>query len=166
MVKYILKKHIKKILKTTTYDLDGFNQDGDDRKGFDRNGFIINEIDENGFNGNKELACEEKVKQAIRENPWNIYYASEEFRNKYEITKECVESDRNTYQYVTLHLKNKNVDLALFFIERAGSFSLISKHLSNNKKLGLIAVKNNPKKFQYVGINLRNDDDIFELAVQ
>ena len=48
--------------------------------------------------------------------------------------KECVESDTNTYQYATLHLKNKNVDLAIFFIERGGSFSLFSKHLRCNKK--------------------------------
>ena len=48
--------------------------------------------------------------------------------------KECVESDPNPYQYATLGLKNKNVDLAIFFLERGGSFSLISKHLRNNKK--------------------------------
>ena len=120
--------------KTIIYDSDGFNQDGFNRKGFDIDGFNINGIDENGFNRNKELACEEKVKQAIRENLWNIYYVSEVFRNKYEIKKECVESDPNTYQYATLKLKNGNVDLAMFFIERGGSFSLISKHLRNNKK--------------------------------
>ena len=49
--------------------------------------------------------------------------------------KECVESDHNTYQYATLHLKNKNVDLAIFFLERGGSFSLISKHLIIGKML-------------------------------
>ena len=54
--------------------------------------------------------------------------------------KECVESDPNTYQYATLHLKNKNVDFAIFFIERGGSLSLISKHLCNSKKVGMIAV--------------------------
>ena len=57
-----------------------------------------------------------------------------------EIMKECVESDPNTYQYATLHLKNKNVDFAIFFIERGGSLSLISKHLCNSKKVGMIAV--------------------------
>ena len=46
--------------------------------------------------------------------------------------KECVESDPNTYQYATLHLK-QNVDLAIFFVERGGSISLISKHLRNKK---------------------------------
>ena len=77
--------------------------------------------------------------------------------------KECVESDPNTYQYTTLHLKQK-VDLAIFFLERGGSFFSISKHLRNNKKVGLIAVKNNPESFQYVGKNLKDDDDIFKLA--
>ena len=72
-------------------------------------------MDKHGFIRNKELACEEKDKQAIRENPRNIYYASGVFRNKYEIMLECVESDLNTYQNATLHFKNKNVDLAKFF---------------------------------------------------
>ena len=49
--------------------------------------------------------------------------------------KECDESDLNTYQYATLHLKNKNFDLAIFFLERDGSFSLFSEHLSNNNKM-------------------------------
>ena len=76
-------------------------------KGFARNGFIINGIDERGFNINGELACEEKVKQATNENPWNNYYASEVFRSKYEIMKECDEADPNTYQYATLHSKKQ-----------------------------------------------------------
>ena len=62
-----------------------------------------------------ELVCEEKIKQAIRENPWNICYVSQVIRNKYEIMKECVESDPNTYQYTTLHLKTESVDLAINF---------------------------------------------------
>ena len=103
------------------------NQDGFHRKRFDRNGFNINGINENGFNGNKKLVCQEKIKQDIRENPWNIYYVSEVFRNKYEIMKECVKSDPNTYQFATLGLKNINIDLAIFFLERGGSVSSISK---------------------------------------
>ena len=78
----------------------------------------------------------------------------------------CVEADPDTYQYDTLHLKNKNVDLAIFFLERGGSFSLISEHLRNNEKVGMIAVKNNPKIVQNVGKNLKNDDEIFKLAFQ
>ena len=49
--------------------------------------------------------------------------------------KECVQSDPNIYEYATLRLKNKNVDLAVFFLERGGSLSLISKHLVILKKL-------------------------------
>ena len=41
---------------------------------------------------------------------------SEVFRKKYEIMKECVKSDPNTYQYATLHLK-QNVNLAKFFLD-------------------------------------------------
>ena len=55
--------------------------------------------------------------------------------------KESIQSDTNTYQYATLHLKNKNVDLAIFFLEQGGSSSLICKHLCNNKKVGMIAVE-------------------------
>ena len=79
--------------------------------------------------------------------------------------KQCVKSDRNTYQYATLHSK-QNGNLAMFIVERCGSFSLISKHLRNNKKVGMIAVKNNPNSFQYVGKSLKDDDDIFKLAFQ
>ena len=92
MVKYVLKKKFK----TVIYDLDGFIQGGFNRKGFDGHGFSVNGIIEKGFDRNKELVCEEKVKQAIREKPWNIYYASEVIIGEYGFMKECVESDPNT----------------------------------------------------------------------
>ena len=126
----------------------------------DRNGSNINGIDEIGCNRSKE-----KIIQAIRENPCNIYYVSEVFRNKYEIMKDCVESDPYTNEYATLHFK-QNVDLAIIFLEHGGSFSPISKHLHNNKEVGMIAVKNNPNSFQHVGKSLKDDDDIFKLAFQ
>ena len=88
------------------------------------------------------------------------------FRNKYEIIKECVESDPNTFQYATLQLKNKSVDLAIFFLERSGSFSLISKQPRNNNQVGMVAVKINPNNFQYLGKNLKDEDEIFKLAFQ
>ena len=70
----------------------------------------------------------------MKENPWNFYYVSKTFRIKYNVMKECVKSDPSTYQYATLHLK-QNVNLAIFFLDRGGSFSLISKHLRNKKNL-------------------------------
>ena len=162
------KVYFEKVIKNkfTGYDRDGYDQDGFNRKGLKRNGFNINGIDENGYNRFKETACEEKVKQAIKENPWNIYYASEVFRKKYEIMKECVESDPYTYQYATLDLENKSIDLAIIFLGSGGSFSLLGKHLRNNKKIGMVAVKINPNNFQYLGKNLKNDDLIFELVFQ
>ena len=163
--KVYFRKKFKNNFKTIIYDLDGFNQDGYDRKAFDRNGFNVNGIDENGFNRTKDLACEEEVKQSIRENPWNIYHASCEFRYKNEIMKEFVEPDPNTYDYATLHLK-KNVDLAKFFLERGGSLSPKSKHLRNIKNIGMIVVKIIPDNFQYVGKNIKDDDGIFKLAFQ
>ena len=54
--------------------------------------------------------------------------------------KECVESDPNTYQYATLQLK-QNVNLAIIFHERGGSYSLVSKHLRKIKQVAMIAVK-------------------------
>ena len=79
--------------------------------------------------------------------------------------KECVEADPNMFEYTTLDLKNKNINLAIFFLERGGSFSLISKHMRNNKQVGMVAVKINPGNFQYVGKNLK-DDEIFKLLFQ
>ena len=55
--------------------------------------------------------------------------------------KECVEADTNTYQYATSHLKNKNIDLAIFFLDRRVSYSLVSKLLRINKQVAMIAVK-------------------------
>ena len=79
--------------------------------------------------------------------------------------KECVKSDPNTYHYATLHLK-QNVNVAISFLERSGSFSLISKQLRNNKKVEKIAVKNIPNNFQYIDKSLKDDDVIFKLTFQ
>ena len=163
--KVYFEKDIKQNFKIIIYDLGGFNQDGFKIRIFYRDGLLINVIGGNGFNKNKELVCEEKIKQALRETPWNIYYVCEVFRNIYEIMEECVRSNPNTYQNVTLHLK-QNVNLAIFFLQRGGSFSLISKHLRNTKKFGTIAVKNKPNIFQCVGKILKDDDDMFKLAFQ
>ena len=59
-----------------------------------------------------------------------------------------------------------NVDLAIYFLEQDGSFSLISKHLRKNKKVVMVAVEKSPKSFQYIGKNLKDDDDIFKIAFQ
>ena len=59
-----------------------------------------------------------------------------------------------------------NVDLAVFFLDQGDSFSLISKHLRENKKVVMVAVEKNPKGFQYIGRNLKDHDDIFKLAFQ
>ena len=59
-----------------------------------------------------------------------------------------------------------NVDLAIFFLEQGGSFSLTSKHLGKYKKIVKIAVERYRISFQYIGGNLKDDDDIFKLAIQ
>ena len=63
-------------------------------------------------------------------------------------------------------MKNKNINLAIAFLEHGGSFSLISKHMRNIKQVGRVAVKIYPKNFQNNGKNLRDDDEEFELAFQ
>ena len=120
--------------------MNAFDQDGFNRKGFGGDGFNRKGKDEYGYDRNKELACKEKLKQALRENPI-------------------------IYQYATLRLK-QNVDLAIFFVEQCGSFSLVSKHLLENKKVVMIAVEKNPKSFQYIGKKKKDDDDLFKLAFQ
>ena len=59
-----------------------------------------------------------------------------------------------------------NVDLAIFFLEHGRSFSMISKHLRKNKKVAMVAVEKNPNNFQYLGKNLKDDDDLFKLTFQ
>ena len=79
---------------------------------------------------------------------------------------ECVKAAPNTYDYATLDLKNKNIDLAIFLSERGGSFSLIFKHLRNFKQVGMVTVKFNPNNFRYLGKNIKEDDEIFKLGLQ
>ena len=50
----------------------------------------------------------------------------------------------NFYQYATLRLKH-NVDLAIFFLEQGGSFSIIFKHLCKDKKVVIVAVEKSHK---------------------
>ena len=133
------EKETKSILRMF-FNEDGFDKHGFNRKGFDRKGYNRKEFAECGYNSNKGLACKEKLKQAITENP-------------------------NIYQEATLRLKH-NVDLAIFFLEQSGSFSLTSKHLRKYKKIVKIAVERYPNSFQYIGRNLKDDDDIFKLAFQ
>ena len=122
------------------HDSVGYDQDGFNRKGFDRIGFDGKGNDKYGYNRNKELASHEHLKQALIENT-------------------------NTYQHAFLPLKH-NVDLAIFFLEQGGSFSLISKHLRKNEMVVGVAVEKNPNSFQHVGKKLGDDDDIFKLAFQ
>ena len=88
------------------------------------------------------------------------------FRSKCEIMLECVKADPNTYEYSTLHLKNKNIDLPILSLERGGPFSLISKHLRNKKQVGMVAVKINTNIFQHLGKKLKDDDKIFKVPFQ
>ena len=75
------------------YNYSGYNQYGFDIEGFDREGF-----DKEGFNREKVLVNIDKAKKAIKKDPWNIFYAVESLRDNYELVKECVEMEPNTYK--------------------------------------------------------------------
>ena len=134
-----MKKNVKNNIRIL-YNLDAFVEDGFNKEGLDRNGYNRKRVDGYGYISNKELACKEKLKQAITENP-------------------------NIYQYTTLRLKH-SVDVAIFFYEQGGSFFSISKHLRKNKNVVMKAVEINSNSLQYIGKNLRDADDIFKIAFQ
>ena len=138
----------------------GFNKEGIDRDGFDKFGF--NKI---GFNREKVLVDLDKAKKAINEDPWNIFYAVESVRDNYELIKECVENEPNTYKYASPNLKT-NIDLAKLFIEKGGSFNLLNKSIRNNKSVAILSVQSNPKNYQHLSKELKNDDQIFETVVK
>ena len=47
----------------------------------------------------------EKVQQAIRKNPWNIYYAQEKNETFDKDMKKCMEWEAKTYRYASILLK-------------------------------------------------------------
>ena len=69
----------------------------------------------------------------------------------------------NTYQYASMRLKS-SIDFALLFLQQRDSTSFWDKHLRNEKVIGLTALEVNPKKFQYLSINLRADAEILKVA--
>ena len=74
------------------YDLHEMDPDGFDREVKYRNGF-----NKEGLNRNKEYAVtEEKVKLALKLNPWKIYYAKDKFKKFYEAKRQCTELEPNT----------------------------------------------------------------------
>ena len=107
----------------------------------------------------------DKAKIAIKKDPWNIFYAVESVRDNYELIKECVEMEPNTYKYASTNLKT-NIDLAKIFIQKGGSFNLLSKIMRNNKSVAMLSVLNNPKNYQHLNKKLKEDDEIFEIVVK
>ena len=49
-------------------------------------------------------------------------------RDNYEIIKDCIEMEPNTYKYASSKLRD-NFELAKFFLERGGSFISLNKKL-------------------------------------
>ena len=147
------------------FDKNGFNKLGFNKEGFDKNGFDKFGFNKIGFNREKVLVDVDKAKKAIKEDPWNIFYAAESVRDNYELIKEYVENEPNTYKYASPKLKT-NIDLAKLFIEKGGSFNLLNKKLRNNKSIALLIIQNNPKNYQHLNKELKDDDEIFELVVK
>ena len=147
------------------FDENGFNKLGFNKEGFDKNGFDENGFNKIGFNREKVLVDIDKTRKATKEDCWNIFYAIESVRDNYELIKECVENEPNTYEYASPKLKN-NIDLARLFIEKGGSFNLLNKNLRSNKSLAMLSLQNNPKHYNQLNKKLKDDDDIFALIVK
>ena len=54
-----------------------------------------------------------------------------------------------------------NIDLAKIFIQKGGSFNLLSKIMRNNK-----SVPNNSKNYHHLNKKLKDDDEILEIVVK
>ena len=108
---------------------------------------------------------EQEVKQAIRINPCNFYYAKDNYKVSDEIMKECILLKANTYQYASKRLRS-SIEFAVLFPRQGGSFSSLDKHLRDRKKLGLTAVEVKPNSFQYLIENLGDDDDVLLFAIK
>ena len=77
-------------------------------------------------------------------------------------TKECVELEPTTYQHASIQLESQVEPAKIIFRTRKSR----RKYLRNQKRIGLLAIENNPKNFQNLGKNCRYDDDNFDLAVE
>ena len=86
------------------FDKNGFNKLGFNKEGFDKDGFDKEGFNKIGFNREKVLVNVDKAKIAIKKDPWNIYYATEKVRDNYELIKECVEMEPNTFKYWLLQI--------------------------------------------------------------
>ena len=71
----------------------------------------------------------------------------------------------NTFKYASPRLQN-NINLAKLFIEKGGSFNLLSKNMRNDKKIAISSIQINPKIYQHLNKKLKDDDEIFEIVVK
>ena len=148
------------------YDLEGFIQDGFDREVYDRQDFYRERFKKWGLNRNKEVAdTEKKIKLALKMKPWNIHCAKDNYSNSFEIMNKCLQCEPNTYQNSSPEFTS-NIQLALLFLRQGGSFSLLNRHLRNNDYVGSIALDIFSENFHYLVKNLKDDDDILDLAVK
>ena len=70
-----------------------------------------------------------------------------------------------TFKYASPRLQN-NIKLAKLFIEKGGSFNLLSKIMRNKKSIAMLSVQMNPKNYQHLNKKLKDDDDIFAIVVK
>ena len=160
-----LEKECRNNTSLITYDSQGYNQYGFDIKGFDKDGFDKFGFDKDGFNRDKVLVDIDKTKKAIKVTYWNIYYAVESVRDNYDLIKECIENEPNTYMYASSRLKN-DIKLAEIFIKKGGTFNLLNKNHRNNKSIAKLAVEINPKIYNQLNKKLKDNDDIFKIVIK
>ena len=137
------KKQSRNNTYLSVYNSSGYDQYGFDIEGFDINGFDKLGFNKDGFNKDKVLIDVDKAKKAISKNPWNIYYANEIVRDNYELIKECIEMEPDTYKYASPNLKN-DIELAKFFIQNGGTFDLLDKNMRDDKSVAFLSVQKNP----------------------
>ena len=88
---------VRNTFKELFYDSDGFDEDGFNCEGFDEDGFNRSSYNRDNFNRHKEIIDEiVKVKESIRKNPWNIYYALNKYNDNINIMKLSVSLKLNT----------------------------------------------------------------------
>ena len=151
-----LEKECRNNTSLITYDSQGYNQYGFDIKGFDKDGFDKFGFDKDGFNRDKVLVDIDKTKKAINVSYWNIYYAVESIKDNYDLIKECIENEPNTYMYASSRLKN-DIKLAEIFIKKGGTFNLLNKNHRNNKSI---------KIYNQLNKKLKDNDDIFKIVIK
>ena len=93
----------------------------------------------------------------------DIFCAKEILEDSNEILKENCQLELITYQCASMQLKT-DADLAVMFLKRGGTFSLIGTHFHNQKKNELLADEKILEVLRSLGESL-GDHDVFLIFI-